>query len=438
MICRQCGKENEDGDRFCDCCGAAMETSITCGQCGKENDTGNKFCIYCGAVIDRTVGVSGGEEAEQAIYGGCDKKARNMFGKRKLLIAGLTAGVVLVLGIGSIVYFTGDSYHCKRAMRLAEKYYEKEEYREALHYYEDALKGARKGIEKTGSEELEEVLIKAYAGLVDQYIADGDYERALKSVKEGIAETGSEELSERRSEVYIILADACAEAEDEEGELQILAEAIETTGETAFIQRQDMIRRRQEEALRQQEEEEEALRRIQEEEQAALQQAQGEEQEALERQEETPMAALEDGYPEEDYEMEEISGGRTDLEKVSDSDGHNVKDIWRNASTYDWNDNKLTQTKSYSWDGSIYTKFWNNVETIRNDVPEPEIHILQYALSKMNISSDITKCSDLKGYVINDVEIFRVRDGLYEYYLCISSNEKAYIFEFRIKGFDLE
>ena len=61
MFCPRCGKEVEEGDKFCRYCGAPIEhikeTEVTevgkrfCPRCGKEVEEGDKFCSSCGARI---------------------------------------------------------------------------------------------------------------------------------------------------------------------------------------------------------------------------------------------------------------------------------------------------------------------------------------------------------------------------------------------------
>ena len=46
MQCPQCQHENPEGARFCNSCGARLET--TCPQCGHTNPPGSRFCNGCG------------------------------------------------------------------------------------------------------------------------------------------------------------------------------------------------------------------------------------------------------------------------------------------------------------------------------------------------------------------------------------------------------
>ena len=47
LLCRHCGKHNEEYSNFCVECGTSLET-YTCGGCGKENQPSANFCSECG------------------------------------------------------------------------------------------------------------------------------------------------------------------------------------------------------------------------------------------------------------------------------------------------------------------------------------------------------------------------------------------------------
>src|SRR5262249_38780611 len=46
MQCPQCQHANPEEARFCNSCGAKLET--TCPQCGQTNPPGSRFCNGCG------------------------------------------------------------------------------------------------------------------------------------------------------------------------------------------------------------------------------------------------------------------------------------------------------------------------------------------------------------------------------------------------------
>ena len=53
MICKYCGKENNDNNRFCVNCGKELDRDslLTCDVCGKDNPVGSIYCIKCGRLL---------------------------------------------------------------------------------------------------------------------------------------------------------------------------------------------------------------------------------------------------------------------------------------------------------------------------------------------------------------------------------------------------
>ena len=49
MKCPRCQAENDTGARFCEDCGARLETA--CPSCGTPVTAGKKFCRSCGAAL---------------------------------------------------------------------------------------------------------------------------------------------------------------------------------------------------------------------------------------------------------------------------------------------------------------------------------------------------------------------------------------------------
>ena len=54
--CRHCGAPLQDGDRFCQACGAeqlpeAESKKRICPECGKWIQADGKFCPFCGAEL---------------------------------------------------------------------------------------------------------------------------------------------------------------------------------------------------------------------------------------------------------------------------------------------------------------------------------------------------------------------------------------------------
>ena len=94
IICPKCGKELEDGTRFCDDCGAQVFETIFCPNCGEQTSTEFPFCQKCGAALQE-------EPAE--------KKGDSIFSKlmknKAVLFGGI--GVIAILVIVLIASLAG-------------------------------------------------------------------------------------------------------------------------------------------------------------------------------------------------------------------------------------------------------------------------------------------------------------------------------------------
>ncbi|MBI4639665.1 MAG: AAA family ATPase, partial [Candidatus Tectomicrobia bacterium] len=55
MICSSCQHENPEGAKFCNACGAKLETA--CPQCGHPNPSGSRFCNECGFNLTQLPGL---------------------------------------------------------------------------------------------------------------------------------------------------------------------------------------------------------------------------------------------------------------------------------------------------------------------------------------------------------------------------------------------
>jgi len=51
LNCQNCGKELEEGAKFCDSCGTPVPAMITCPNCGAQYAEGNAFCMECGTPL---------------------------------------------------------------------------------------------------------------------------------------------------------------------------------------------------------------------------------------------------------------------------------------------------------------------------------------------------------------------------------------------------
>lgn len=90
--CQKCGKELEDGTRFCDDCGTQVFETIFCPNCGEQTSSEFAFCQQCGAAItEEAVQVEAKPEEAKSVASG--KKALS---KRTLFIGGGIAVVVIL------------------------------------------------------------------------------------------------------------------------------------------------------------------------------------------------------------------------------------------------------------------------------------------------------------------------------------------------------
>lgn len=112
-----------------------------CAKCGKEIKSTVAFCPYCGAPQASSVAAASKDAPKEENPAGkrpdkeksAAKKGKG--GKAAVIIA---AALAVAVAVGCVLYFTSDSYKCKKNMKLAEESYEAEEYEEALEYCDAA------------------------------------------------------------------------------------------------------------------------------------------------------------------------------------------------------------------------------------------------------------------------------------------------------------
>lgn len=110
LICPKCNKEQEDGAKFCDACGAQIFETVFCPNCGEKTSTESAFCEQCGASIQEDVTVktvSEGTAVEDSKKKGIGKIAKL---PKKMLIG--IGGAIAIVAVLIIVFagnlFTGD------------------------------------------------------------------------------------------------------------------------------------------------------------------------------------------------------------------------------------------------------------------------------------------------------------------------------------------
>lgn len=220
-----------------------------CYKCGKEIKDGQTFCSYCGTKqsaeakpkaemiweIPVTAPVGGGSEKQDTIPGAAkpnetksNEPKPDGAKKKKGAVIGIAVAALLVIAVGAgcILYFTGDSYACSKNMKLAEKYFEDEDYEEALSCYEDVLK-------------IDNTLTDAYLGAADVHLVEENYEEALAILRKGLKKVRSdrearEELEEKLMDAYLAAADGYMEQGNYERVSSLAQEGIEEIEDASF------------------------------------------------------------------------------------------------------------------------------------------------------------------------------------------------------------
>ena len=99
ITCPKCGKELQDGTKFCDDCGAQIFETIFCPSCGAQTSTEFKFCQKCGASIEEESPAPAQEEKGQK------SSPLKAVPKKTLMMgaAGVVVLLVLIFAISSLM-----------------------------------------------------------------------------------------------------------------------------------------------------------------------------------------------------------------------------------------------------------------------------------------------------------------------------------------------
>jgi len=100
-VCPKCGKELEEGAKFCDACGAQVFETIFCPNCGEQTSTEFAFCQKCGASI--TVDTAPAPAAEPAAE---KKKGPQAPPKKAILFGGIGLAALVVIFL-AVSLFSG-------------------------------------------------------------------------------------------------------------------------------------------------------------------------------------------------------------------------------------------------------------------------------------------------------------------------------------------
>lgn len=232
MFCYKCGKEIQDGQTFCSYCGTKQSTetkpeaemvweipvTAPVGDSSENHDT-----IPDAAKPNET-------KSNETKPDGTKKK------KGAVIAIAVAALLVIAVGAGCVLYFTGDSYVCRKNMKLAAEFFADEDYEEALSCYEDVLK-------------IDNTLAEAYLGAADVHLAEESYEDALAILRKGLKKVRSdrearEDLEEKLMDAYLAAVDGYMEQGNYEKVSSLAQEGIEEIEDASF---QRKLQQKQEE-----------------------------------------------------------------------------------------------------------------------------------------------------------------------------------------------
>ena len=207
MFCSNCGKEIEEGAAFCSSCGAAVPVEPAASEApaapaASVTPTAPEASAappeaLTGAVVSAAPVDNGAKNTKK------EKTPGKKKGKGGLIVAIVLIVLILCIGVGSALYFTGDNYKTKKYLKLANAYYEEGEYDDALDYYEQAL-------------ELDSTLLEAYLNSADVYLSTGDYKEAVSLLKKAIKNFKNADDEEAMEELIDMLAEAYLAGIEEE------------------------------------------------------------------------------------------------------------------------------------------------------------------------------------------------------------------------------
>ncbi len=182
-----------------------------CGKCGKEIAATAKFCRYCGEAVQQmqpaVQPVPENKSAKKA-----KKNESNKKGKKGLVITLAVLGFVVVaaVGVGLFVINT-PKFKYDRQVAKAEKYFEEENYKEAL----EAYLSAEDILESDG--ELEDGICECYLMLAKESLANSDFAAALNYYEEVLEEQPDNEAAlSGMADIYLVWANEAASAENYE------------------------------------------------------------------------------------------------------------------------------------------------------------------------------------------------------------------------------
>ena len=163
---------------------------MRCKNCGKDNIPGARFCEKCGKRLDQ-------EEARFVPEPGPGKGGPGEDAVRKRLIAAIcSVSALLLICVCVAVFFLLGSNESEAAKAFNEKIQAGDKYVESMEY-DSAVDAFRAAIDIEPKKE------EGYEKLAEVYIKQGEYQEAEETLKEGLQTIqGSTVLQEKLEEVY--------------------------------------------------------------------------------------------------------------------------------------------------------------------------------------------------------------------------------------------
>ena len=163
---------------------------MRCKNCGKDNISGARFCEKCGKRLDQ-------EETRFVPEPGPGKGGPGEDAVRKRLIAAIcSVSALLLICVCVAVFFLLGSNESEAAKAFNEKIQAGDKYVESMEY-DSAVDAFRAAIDIEPKKE------EGYEKLAEVYIKQGEYQEAEETLKEGLQTIqGSTVLQEKLEEVY--------------------------------------------------------------------------------------------------------------------------------------------------------------------------------------------------------------------------------------------
>ena len=218
MFCSKCGKEIDDGAKFCSGCGTSVEQNDL-----KEFEAVSQQCETASNIENGTHN----DITDKNKVTDRSKTEENVIRKKNSFVpfiiigaAAIIAVLLLIVLITGILVLSSPQRKYDKQLSLGQRYLDELDYEQAIAAYRAAI-------------EIDPKQPDAYAGLANTYIAMEDYESAREVLLEGIDATDSDMLKEMLKELeekYFTGPETVGTATDADMMSQIPEDALEWNG----------------------------------------------------------------------------------------------------------------------------------------------------------------------------------------------------------------